>query len=342
MTKDKIDILIVDDLKENHLVIESVLTDDGLSIIKASSGEEALELCMTHSFAVILMDVQMPDMDGFETAEILRSIEKTKYTPIIFVTAISKEKASIFKGYEIGAVDYLFKPIDPIILKSKVGIFKDLYKQKELIRRQALELELRVHELTEVQEENDRLETLSLEDPLTQIYNKRGINKIVLMHWKNCIRYTLPISFIMLDLDNFKSYNDHYGHIAGDEVLKIIASILKDIVCRPGDLVGRFGGEEFIIALPNTDNVGAVAVAEKIKSTIYDRNIRNEYNCEFNRVTVSLGIATTCPTSDSEHIELVRSADKAMYIAKNSGRNCLKSKVIENPNKEQHIESVTS
>lgn len=285
---------------------------------------------MTHSFAVILMDVQMPNMDGFETAEILRSIEKTKYTPIIFVTAISKEKKSIFKGYEIGAVDYLFKPIDPIILKSKVRIFKDLYKQKEMIRRQAMELELRVRELTEVQEENDRLESLSLEDPLTQIYNRRGIDKLIAMHWKNCIRYSLPISVIMLDIDNFKNYNDNYGHIAGDDVLKVVSGELNKIIYRPGDLVGRFGGEEFIVVLPNTDHVGAVAVAEKIKSAVYEKNILHKYNCDFNRITISLGVSSICPCQNADYLELVKNADKAMYVAKDSGRNCLKSTMAEN------------
>jgi len=328
MTKEKIDILIVDDIKENHLVIESVLTDDSLNIIKASSGEEALELCMTHSFAVILMDVQMPGMDGFETAEILRSIEKTKYTPIIFVTAISKEKTSIFKGYEIGAVDYLFKPIDPIVLQSKVRIFKDLYAQKELIQRQAHELELKVKELTEIQEENDRLESLSLEDPLTKAYNKRGIDKIISMHWKNCIRYTLPISVIMLDIDNFKNYNDNYGHIAGDEVLKAVTSELHRIIYRPGDLVGRFGGEEFIIVLPNTDFEGANTVAEKIRLAIYDLNLKHDYNLDFNRITISLGVATTYPLMNTDFSELVNCADKEMYIAKSKGKNCINSKEI--------------
>lgn len=325
MTNEKVDILIVDDIKENHLVMESVLNDEDINIVKALSGEEALTLCMSHSFAVILMDVQMPGMDGFETADILRSIEKTKNIPIIFVTAISKEKKSISRGYEIGAVDYLFKPIDPVILRSKVRIFKELYMQKRIIQRQAEELEFRVKELTTILEEKTRLEHLSLEDPLTHIFNRRGVETRMNLHWNNCIRYRLPFSVIMIDLDNFKQYNDNYGHVEGDVVLKEIAEAIKDGLFRPEDFCGRIGGEEFIAVLPNTDLAGAEFVAKRIESEVLHRNIPHAYNMDFKRVTVSMGIATRIPNFGDEYLNLIEYADKALYEAKDQGKNCFVS-----------------
>ncbi len=134
---DNINILIVDDRPENLLVLESVLENMNCNIIKALSGNQALSLMLDYDFALVLLDVQMPDMDGFETAELMRSSARTRYIPVIFVTAISKEQKCIFKGYEVGAVDYLFKPIEPVILQSKVRVFIDLYNQKKIVEEQS-------------------------------------------------------------------------------------------------------------------------------------------------------------------------------------------------------------
>ena len=133
-------VLIVDDRPENLLALESLLENPSLNILKANSGNEALSLVLQHDFALVLLDVQMPEMDGFETAELMRSSKKTKHIPIIFVTAISKEQQHIFKGYEAGAVDYLFKPLDPHILQSKVKIFLDLHRQKMSLEQTTADL----------------------------------------------------------------------------------------------------------------------------------------------------------------------------------------------------------
>ena len=143
----KTDILLVDDKRENLTALEGILEDPKLRLHKASSGNEALSLILEHDFALVLLDVQMPEMDGFETAELMRGIEKSKHIPIIFVTAINKDQKYVFKGYDAGAVDYLFKPLEPEILKSKVEIFLDLYNQRKIIKRQSLELEHKVTEL---------------------------------------------------------------------------------------------------------------------------------------------------------------------------------------------------
>ncbi|MCM1989511.1 diguanylate cyclase [Oceanirhabdus seepicola] len=319
--RQKVDILIVDDLKENHLVMESVLTDEDLNLINAMSGEEALKLCSSHSFAVILMDVQMPGLDGFQTAELLRKIEKTKKIPIIFVTAISKEKKSIFKGYEVGAVDYLFKPIDPLILRSKVNIFKELYLQRRLIEDIAEELENKIVELTNLKEEKCKLEDISLEDFLTGTYNRRGIDRMLKMHWRNCSRYEMPLSVIMLDLDNFKKYNDMYGHIQGDEVLKKVASSIKGTLGRSEDFAGRYGGEEFLVVLPNTSLDGAIIIADRINNKLKELSIKHENNDANGYVTVSMGIASIFPKNHMNMEGIIKHADEMLYKAKENGKN---------------------
>ena len=138
---DSVDILLVDDRPENLLALESLLESPELNIVKATSGNEALGLMLEYDFALVLLDVQMPGMDGFETAELMRGTEKTRQVPIIFVTAISKEKQHVFKGYEAGAVDYLFKPIVPEFLKTKVKVFRDLFQQRKTIQNQLREIE---------------------------------------------------------------------------------------------------------------------------------------------------------------------------------------------------------
>jgi CheY-like chemotaxis protein len=140
-------ILIVDDRPENLIALEGLLESRDLAIYKAVSGNEALGMVLEHDFALVLLDVQMPELDGFQTAELMRGSEQTRHTPIIFVTAINKEQRHIFKGYEAGAVDYLFKPIDTDILKSKVRIFCDLYRQKARVMQLQSELAARVKEL---------------------------------------------------------------------------------------------------------------------------------------------------------------------------------------------------
>jgi diguanylate cyclase (GGDEF)-like protein len=318
-------ILIVDDSKENHLVMESVLSDPDLDIVKAMSGEDALSLCLEHDFAVIFMDVQMPGMDGFETAELLRSIEKTKNIPIIFVTALSKEQKSIFKGYEVGAVDYLPKPIDPIVLRSKARIFKEMYLQRIMIEKQVVELEERLNELTRLQQEKENLEHLSMQDSLTSIYNRRGIDKFYKIHWSNCLRYRLPFSVMMIDIDEFKNYNDHYGHLQGDAVIKAVADAMEKSLFRSEDFVGRYGGEEFLVVMPNVDLEGAEVVGELIQEAIRDLNIEHEYASGRGRVTVSIGVATLTPTATISPQELIIQADQKLYLAKKNGRNQLVS-----------------
>nr|WP_300002250.1 diguanylate cyclase [Tissierella sp.] len=318
-------VLIVDDKPENLMVLEVLLEDMNCNVVKAHSGNEALGLLFEYEFALVLLDVQMPEMDGFETAELMRGSERTRYIPIIFVTAISKEKISIFKGYEVGAVDYLFKPIEPMILKSKVKVFIELNNQKRLLEQQSELLELKVKELVELKNDNFRLHNLSFSDGLTGIANRRSFDEYMDKAWKNSIRSNTPISLIMIDIDFFKMYNDNYGHLQGDDCLIKVAHALSLSIRRPMDFVARYGGEEFIFILPDTDSFGALKLAEDIKRNIKDMEIPHEYSPVSPHVTISQGIATSYPDRGDQLEDFINLADKAMYNSKESGRNMITS-----------------
>lgn len=314
-------ILIVDDKPENLLVLEGLLESMDCNIMKASSGNEALSMLLDYNFALILLDVQMPEMDGFETAELMRGSERTKFIPIIFVTAISKEQKCIFKGYQSGAVDYLFKPIDPIILQSKVQVFIHMYNQKKIVEEQSELLLLKINELTELKETNNRLEKMSLSDGLTGIPNRRSFDIYLNTSWKNVIRSQKPISMIMVDIDYFKHYNDCYGHLKGDDCLVLVANAMDLSILRPLDYVARYGGEEFAVILPETDEEGALFVAETIRMNIENLKISHEKSKVSEYVTISLGVASILPNQEERIENFIDMSDKALYQAKLSGRN---------------------
>lgn len=251
----------------------------------------------------------------------MRGSEKTRFIPIIFVTAISKEQKCIFKGYEAGAVDYLFKPIEPIILQSKVRVFLELYNQKTIISEQAELLEIKVKELMELREDNFRLKILSVCDSLTGISNRRNFDLYMERSWKNAIRTGKPLSLIMADIDFFKAYNDNYGHLQGDECLVRVARAISYSIKRPIDFVARYGGEEFAVILPDTDSEGAIVVAEDIHKCIEELSLKHEFSLAGSCVTLSLGVSTIIPKQSDTIGSFINNADKALYNAKQGGRN---------------------
>jgi diguanylate cyclase (GGDEF)-like protein len=320
---DNVNILIVDDRPENLFVLESLLDNINCNIVKATSGNEALSLMLDYDFALVLLDVQMPEMDGFETAELMRSSSRTRYIPIIFVTAISKEQRCIFQGYEAGAVDYLFKPIESLILQSKVKVFIELYNQKRLLEEQSKLLELKIQELLELKKDNHKLEKLTINDGLTGISNRRHFDQYIETSWKSSSRSGKPLSLIMADIDYFKAYNDNYGHLAGDDCLTKVARTIEYTVKRPLDLAARYGGEEFAVILPETDKNDAMKVAEEIKKNILDLALAHEHSKAAPFVTLSLGVATITASDENSVEELIDLSDKALYEAKSKGRNTI-------------------
>lgn len=319
--KDNTNILIVDNKPKNLLLLESLLDNMNCNIIKAFSENEALSLILDYDFALVLLDEQGPGMSGFETAELMRVNSKTGQVPIIFVTALDKEKNCIFKDYEIGVIDYIFKPIEPIILQSKVRVFIEFYRQKKLLQEQAVLLEVKAKELSELKKINCKLESISLCDGLTGIPNRRSFNNYIESSWKSCIRSGKPVSLIMADIDYFKAYNDNYGHPKGDECLKKVAKTMASSVKRPMDFVARYGGEEFAVILPETDSNGAIIVAKKIRKDVEALSLIHEYSQVTNYITISLGVTTVVPDQTYSMEKFICNADIALYKAKSSGRN---------------------
>jgi diguanylate cyclase (GGDEF)-like protein len=304
----KTNILLVDDKKENLLALEAILETPGLKIFTALSGNDALGLMLEHDFAVVILDVHMPEMDGFEVAELMRKNEKTKFIPIIFVTAFSKDDSYIFKGYETGAVDYLFKPLDPVILKSKVNIFLELDRNKKELEESNRKIE----------KQNERLKELSITDGLTGLYNHRHFQNMLKREFAMVRRNSSDLACFMIDLDYFKDVNDTFGHTFGDFVLQRFAQLLKEAV-RETDILARYGGEEFALLLPHTSLEGALVVAEKFRKKAEECVYENEGHTK--RVTASVGVASYGTHHPSSSSDLVNFADHALYRAKAEGRN---------------------
>jgi diguanylate cyclase (GGDEF)-like protein len=322
---DKMNILLVDDRKENILTLESLLDNPDFSIKKAESGQEALEMLLDNEIALVLLDVQMPGMDGYETAELMRSSSRTRHIPIIFVTANSLENDHIFKGYDAGAVDYLTKPIEPMVLKCKVGIFLEIHRQKIGLEHKTYELNAKIVELEELQqqleEKNKQLKAISNLDGLTGISNRRYFNEILDKEWFRNLRDRKKMSILMMDIDHFKSFNDTYGHTAGDDALKNVAETISQTLKRRSDTLSRYGGEEFVAILPDTDKKGAIDLAERIILAITGLGIRNESSPVKNALTLSIGVSTMIPEKGQLPMTIVSKADDALYMAKGNGRN---------------------
>lgn len=318
-------ILIVDDRPENLLTLEQLLERPDLNIVRANSGQEALGLLFDYDFALVLLDVQMPEMDGFETAELMRNNKRTRHIPIIFVTANHTKPQHIFRGYDSGAVDYLFKPLDPQMLLSKVYVFLEIHRQRRALVDKTRELDAKIVELellqTELTSKNRQLQLLSFLDGLTGIPNRRHFDDTLDVEWTRLSREKKTLSLIILDVDHFKNYNDYYGHLKGDRCLQAIAETLDKLFKRPADTVARYGGEEFAVILPDTDMVGAKHMAEEVLEAILNLGVEHKKSATHPTVTVSLGVSAVKPTPGCSPADLIKAADQALYRAKATGRN---------------------
>lgn len=419
-------VLVVDDMPANLTLLRNILEPESYKVLLATSGEKALELLERVTPDLILLDVMMPGIDGFETITQIKQSPKSKDIPVIFITA-KTEQEDIVRGFELGAVDYIPKPVQPqetlartkahlriqhllrverrqaeqiravinnisdsVLVTDKLGHIESAnpaaehlfnYEESQLCQINITELlnfkgnqedfigvllhhhnghswwqqplgkasdgktfPIDVHvremftdnpsfvvviqDISSYRHEIDQLHHLTETDPLTNIHNRRHFELLLSQSWQHCRRNTQPLSLLFVDVDHFKPFNDHYGHPEGDICLKQVASTLESCLSRAVDSVSRYGGEEFVVILPNTDEKGALKLAEDMRHAIERLAITHEYS-EFGSVTVSIGCATYTADKESDinnTKRLLQIADEALYFAKSHGRNRVASR----------------
>ncbi|MGJ8692389.1 MAG: diguanylate cyclase [Thalassotalea sp.] len=287
-------VLVVDDQPINIQTIYNLISKD-YTILAATSGEEALEICYSDSPPdLILLDVVMEGISGIDTCRLLKQRHSTAEIPVIFVTSFQKQTDEN-ECWDCGGVDFIPKPINPITLKNRVRAHLTLKKQK------------------------DALLGLVYIDGLTTIFNRRYFDLHIEKISKNSQRGSTDNALLMIDIDFFKNYNDNYGHVLGDEVLKKVARAIKNTLHRAFDFVARYGGEEFAVVLPDTDLEGAIRVAEELNLIVQALAIPHEFS-EHNKVTISIGVSTMF-TAKLSNRDLLDDADHYLYEAKETGRN---------------------
>ena len=311
------DILIVDDIPENLDILFSLLSQQGYEIRRVISGKQALNAAKYDPPDLILLDILMPDMDGYEVCQQLKANRATCDIPVIFISAKSEVFDKV-KAFKLGGIDYITKPfyLEEVLCRIETQLI--IKNQKKLLEQ---EINERKKAQIALELANQELQRLAILDDLTKIANRRRFEEYIEQEWYILKREQLPLSLIMIDVDYFKLYNDNYGHIKGDDCLKMIAQAIAYTLNRPGDLSARYGGEEFAVILPNTKIEGAVKVAEKILLEVHKLKIEHLKSDVSKYVTISMGVASIVPIKELSPKFLINAADKALYEAKKQGRD---------------------
>lgn len=303
MPKDRPRLLICDDQPLNVQTLYRALAADH-QVFVATSGEQALKLAREKNPDVLLLDVVMPGLDGYEVCRRLKADHATADIPVIFVTAHSDE-AEEAAGLDAGAVDFIAKPINPRIVRARVKTHLTLKRQSDLLRQMAFI------------------------DGLTGVFNRRHFDERLQQEWLRALRNGTPLSLLLIDLDCFKRYNDRYGHQAGDDCLRRVAQALQLGLHRPGDLLARYGGEEFACILPETEAAGALELAHKLCQQVHGLGIEHLDAPDGRHASISVGVAGrprmaagggAVGLSDDTAAALLARTDRQLYRAKDAGR----------------------
>ena len=312
-------ILIIDADPAVRDFLQTLLEKPGSPpVVCASSGEEALErLREGGAVDAVVLDADLPQGDGVETCRRIKAAPEARDLPVVILAAPARQE-TVEAGLAAGAFDFVAKPIQPIDLLARVRAALRLKRQQDECKAREKELLSVTGNLRRLNEELQRLAVL---DELTGISNRRFFNLLLQQEWGRAAREVHPLSLLMIDIDFFKDYNDHFGHPRGDQCLKEVAAALSALTRRPGDQVARYGGEEFVVLMPHTGQRGAAAVAELLRHKIEELNLTHPRSPLGRRVTISVGVATAIPERRSSAELLVAAADQAVYEAKRLGRN---------------------
>lgn len=338
-------ILVVDDNLVNLKLLTGMLSQHGYKVNAANNAKEALEQIKVESPDLILLDIKMPEINGYQLCSLIKSRAETQNIPIIFFSGITQSIEKI-KAFSVGGVDFITKPFQGIEVIIRIehqlklaALQKELLQKNKvleeelchrskmealLMRQKAhLEREIKQRKFMEglLRDRNLRLSRQANIDALTQVANRRHFDGCFIREWQRATNESQPLSLVLCDVDYFKLYNDNYGHQEGDRCLYKVAQTLASVANLPGDLVARYGGEEFVLILPDTYNYAAIAVIQNIQRLIAGLKIIHKKSVVSNYVTLSFGGVTLLPNEKIAREDLLKRADESLYRAKHKGRN---------------------
>ena len=302
-------ILIVDDTTANIEILYKILHGE-YDVYFAKNGRDGIKVVQREMPDLILLDIMMPEMDGYQVCTQLKADPLTASIPVIFITAMGSEEDET-KGLDCGAIDYLTKPISPPIVRARVRNHLELKRSRDTLEALGRELV----------DKNLELKKLAREDGLTGLANRRHFNEILEAEIKRAYRTRQFLSLILCDVDYFKRFNDFYGHVAGDKCLQVIGATLLSTFMRAGDLPARYGGEEFAVILPETTPDSAEKLAEKLRQKVVARAIPHAQSDALEVVSFSIGVVGAQVTRERNAEWFISTADRALYDSKENGRN---------------------